>query len=74
MSFITTPFLFSFFHLFFHFFHFFFITFYFNMNFVGGGGRSAIQIKLGVDAVTAGGGGGGADCYRTTGCGGGGKL
>ena len=62
-----------FFSFYFHFF-LFFVRFYVHIIFIGGGGRSAIQIKLGVDAVTAGGGGGGADCYRTTGCGGGGKL
>ena len=38
-----------------------------------GGGRSAVQIKLGMDALTAGGGGGGAGCYSTIGCGGGGR-
>lgn len=41
---------------------------------LGGGGRSAIQRTLGVDAITAGGGGGGADCLKKTGCGGGGRL
>ena len=39
---------------------------------LGGGGRSAIQIVSGVDAVTAGGGGGGSDCQKTALCGGGG--
>jgi len=29
----------------------------------GGGGRTAIQLTNGVDAVVAGGGGGGAGCY-----------
>ena len=29
----------------------------------GGGGRTAIQLTSGVDAVVAGGGGGGAGCY-----------
>ncbi len=29
----------------------------------GGGGRTAIQLINGVDAVVAGGGGGGAGCY-----------
>lgn len=41
---------------------------------LGGGGRSAIQIVSGVDAVTAGGGGGGSDCQRTASCGGGGSA
>lgn len=40
---------------------------------VGGGGRSAVQLVLGRDTVTAGGGGGGADCLKSRGCGGGGK-
>jgi uncharacterized spore protein YtfJ len=31
----------------------------------GGGGRTAIQLTSGVDAVVAGGGGGGAGCYLT---------
>ena len=31
----------------------------------GGGGRTAIQLISGVDAVVAGGGGGGAGCYAT---------
>ena len=31
----------------------------------GGGGRTAIQLTNGVDAVVAGGGGGGAGCYTT---------
>ena len=31
----------------------------------GGGGRTAIQLTSGVDAVVAGGGGGGAGCYTT---------
>jgi hypothetical protein len=31
----------------------------------GGGGRTAIQLTDGVDAVVAGGGGGGAGCYVT---------
>ena len=39
--------------------------------FLGGGGRSSIQLIDGTDAVTAGGGGGGAYCVD--GCGGGGK-
>ena len=30
----------------------------------GGGGRTAIQLINGVDAVVAGGGGGGAACYK----------
>ena len=40
-----------------------------------GGGRSAVQVTKGVDAVTAGGGGGGSDCFKDTpvqDCGGGG--
>ena len=40
--------------------------------FSGGGGRSAVQLVLGTDAVTAGGGGGGSDCPKNKGCGGGG--
>lgn len=40
--------------------------------YLGGGGRSAVQIVSGRDSVTAGGGGGGADCLKTRGCGGGG--
>lgn len=39
---------------------------------LGGGGRSAIQLVNGTDAVTAGGGGGGADCEEFLFCGGGG--
>jgi hypothetical protein len=39
---------------------------------IGGGGRSAVQIADGTDAVTAGGGGGGADCRLDRFCGGGG--
>jgi len=31
----------------------------------GGGGRTAIQLINGVDAVVAGGGGGGGACYET---------
>ena len=31
----------------------------------GGGGRTAIQLTSGVDAVVAGGGGGGAGCFVT---------
>ena len=46
------------------------LTYYLEL---GGGGRSAIQRTLGVDAITAGGGGGGADCLKKTGCGGGGQ-
>ena len=42
--------------------------------FSGGGGRSAVQLVLGTDAVTAGGGGGGSDCLKVTGCGGGGSY
>jgi hypothetical protein len=40
-----------------------------------GGGRSAVQITNGVDAVTAGGGGGGSECHISNpaqDCGGGG--
>jgi hypothetical protein len=33
----------------------------------GGGGRTAIQLTNGVDAVVAGGGGGGAACYACSG-------
>jgi hypothetical protein len=40
---------------------------------VGGGGRSAIQLVNGTDAVTAAGGGGGADCPAEYFCGGGGE-
>ena len=40
---------------------------------LGGGGRSAIQMALGIDIVTAGGGGSGAYCLKKKGCGGGGK-
>ena len=44
-------------------------------NFVlGGGGRSAIQLVRGVDAVDAGGGGGGGDCAVEIDCGGGGRA
>lgn len=39
----------------------------------GGGGRSAIQLVNGSDAVTAAGGGGAADCSPTKYCGGGGE-
>lgn len=41
---------------------------------LGGGGRSAIQIVSGVDAVTAGGGGGGSGCQKAAFCGGGGSA
>lgn len=41
---------------------------------LGGGGRSAIQIVSGVDAVTAGGGGGGSGCQKAASCGGGGSA
>lgn len=40
--------------------------------FVGGGGRSAVQLAKGTDVITAAGGGGAADCFNTTDCGGGG--
>ena len=40
--------------------------------FVGGGGRSAVQLVKGTDVITAAGGGGAADCFNTTDCGGGG--
>ena len=50
----------------------FFYQFTYSLK-LGGGGRSAIQRTLGVDAITAGGGGGGADCLKKTGCGGGGQ-
>lgn len=41
---------------------------------LGGGGRSAVQVVAGVDALTAGGGGGGADCLKSVQCGGGGNV
>lgn len=41
--------------------------------FIGGGGRSAIQLVNGTDYVTAAGGGGGADCDHLSKCGGGGN-
>jgi hypothetical protein len=42
--------------------------------FVGGGGRSAVQVVKGTDAITAAGGGGAADCFNTSYCGGGGTV
>jgi hypothetical protein len=42
--------------------------------FVGGGGRSAVQLAKGTDVITAAGGGGAADCFNTTDCGGGGTV
>ena len=44
------------------------------LNNLGGGGRSAVQVVSGVDALTAGGGGGGSDCLKTVACGGGGTA
>lgn len=41
---------------------------------LGGGGRSAVQLVNGTDAVDAGGGGGGGDCDITLDCGGGGEA
>lgn len=41
---------------------------------LGGGGRSAVQLVNGTDAVDAGGGGGGGDCDIAVDCGGGGEA
>lgn len=41
---------------------------------LGGGGRSAVQLVNGTDAVDAAGGGGGGDCDITVDCGGGGEA
>lgn len=41
---------------------------------LGGGGRSAVQLVNGTDAVDAAGGGGGGDCDITVDCGGGGET
>ena len=38
-----------------------------SFSFSGGGGRSAVQVEFGTDAVTAGGGAGGSNC-QGTGC------
>ena len=53
------------------------LTLLFNAHtqcFVGGGGRSAVQLAKGTDVITAAGGGGAADCFNTTDCGGGGTV
>jgi hypothetical protein len=39
------------------------MSFHSDLSSGGGGGRTAIQLINGVDAVVAGGGGGGAVCY-----------
>jgi hypothetical protein len=41
---------------------------------LGGGGRSAVQLVNGTDAVDAAGGGGGGDCDIKVDCGGGGET